>query len=264
MLVFHSIFTYLGSNLVFNEIEYFIYLNLWLILLLFILFYLFIIINSSALFISSIYFTNSIIELIITLFCIIYLLLIISPALILLLDYDIVLIPSFIIYTIGYQWAWSLNIYLNNTLSTYVDHYLIHLKILTSKQGRFIDEVFINSISFKNSFSSLIIKKQIIILINNESIIIPIYSLIKLLIMSYDVIHSIGFYSFGIKMDAIPAKINLSQSIRPIKKGQYRGFCFELCGQGHASMLLTSWNIFILVNLIDCDGIIWLNSRWKP
>ena len=45
-------------------------------------------------------------------------------------------------------------------------------------------------------------------------------------------------------MDAIPAKINLSQSIITLKKGQYRGFCFELCGNGHTSMLLTS-NVII-------------------
>jgi hypothetical protein len=104
------IFTSIGSNLVFNEIEYFIYLNLWLILLLLLLFITFLLINSSTLFITSINFTNSLIERIITLFCILYLLFIISPALILLLDGDIVIVPSFIISTIGYQWAWSLNI----------------------------------------------------------------------------------------------------------------------------------------------------------
>ena len=58
--------------------------------------------------------------------------------------------------------------------------------------------------------------------------------------MSYDVIHSVGFYSIGIKVDAIPTKLNITSSIRTLKKGQYRGFCFELCGYGHTSMLLTS------------------------
>ena len=130
MIWINVIFTSIGSNLVFNEIEYFIYLNLWLILLLLLLFITFLLINSSTLFITSINFTNSRIELIITLFCILYLLFIISPALILLLDSDIVIVPSFIIYTIGYQWAWSLNIYLNSRLSTYVDHYLIQFVLL--------------------------------------------------------------------------------------------------------------------------------------
>lgn len=196
---------------------------MWLILLLLLLFITFLLINSSSVFITSINFTNSLIELIITLFCILYLLFIISPALILLLDSDILIVPSFIIYTIGYQWAWSLNIYFNGTLSTYVDHCLV---------------------------SSSLIKwiKPIIIQTNNSSIIIPLYSLVRLLIMSYDVIHSVGFYSVGIKMDATPAKINLSQSIRTLKKGQYRGFCFELCGYGHTSMLLTSNIIWYLNN----------------
>jgi heme/copper-type cytochrome/quinol oxidase subunit 2 len=41
-------------------------------------------------------------------------------------------------------------------------------------------------------------------------------------------------------MDAIPARINVTQSLRPLFKGEYRGFCFESCGQGHAVMLLTA------------------------
>lgn len=76
--------------------------------------------------------------------------------------------------------------------------------------------------------------------------------------MSYDVIHSVGFYSVGIKMDAIPAKINLSQSIRTLQKGQYRGFCFELCGNGHTSMLLSSIVIIFSSSIISLIGIIFI------
>ena len=62
-------------------------------------------------------------------------------------------------------------------------------------------------------------------------------------------IHSLGFYSFGIKIDAIPGRINLADTLRSLFKGEHRGFCFELCGQGHSSMLIvglllsgTEWN----------------------
>ncbi|MCP4985535.1 MAG: hypothetical protein GY928_05510 [Colwellia sp.] len=79
--------------------------------------------------------------------------------------------------------------------------------------------------------------------INNNYLIIPLYAVIKILLLSYDVIHSIGYYSLGIKIDAIPGRINITQSIRPLLKGEYRGFCYELCGQGHASMLLTMISI---------------------
>jgi heme/copper-type cytochrome/quinol oxidase subunit 2 len=89
-------------------------------------------------------------------------------------------------------------------------------------------------------------------LINNSSLLIPLYCIIKILLLSYDVIHSIGFYSIGIKMDAIPARINLTQSLRPLFKGEYRGFCFESCGQGHGSMLLTAISLKSLNYLFLC------------
>ena len=75
--------------------------------------------------------------------------------------------------------------------------------------------------------------------INNNYLILPLYSIIKILLLSYDVIHSLGYYSLGIKFDAIPGRINVSQSIRPLLTGEHSGFCFELCGQGHSSMLLS-------------------------
>ena len=58
------------------------------------------------------------------------------------------------------------------------------------------------------------------------------------IVFSFDVIHSLGFYCFGIKIDAIPARINLGSTLRSLFKGEHRGFCFELCGQGHSSMLI--------------------------
>ena len=58
-------------------------------------------------------------------------------------------------------------------------------------------------------------------------------------------IHSLGFYSFGIKIDAIPGRINLVSTLRSINKGEHRGFCFELCGQGHFTMLLVGLILFI-------------------
>lgn len=220
-------FSYCGSNLVYNEIEYFIYLNLWLAGIFIGLLIYFILPNSCLLFISTVYFNHSFIELFITILSIIFLLFIISPALIILLDYDLILLPSYIIYTIGYQWAWNFNIYFWNTFSSYVDHYIIPITLDRSY----------NAFCY-NRLSTWYLNTRT--LINNTTLIIPLYSIIKILLLSFDVIHSIGFYSLGIKIDAIPARINIIQSFRPVLKGEYRGFCFELCGQGHASMLLTA------------------------
>ena len=69
-------------------------------------------------------------------------------------------------------------------------------------------------------------------------LIFPISSSIKIFVVSIDVIHSLGLYSFGIKIDAIPGRINLACTLRSLNKGEHRGFCFELCGQNHSTMLL--------------------------
>ena len=51
-------------------------------------------------------------------------------------------------------------------------------------------------------------------------------------------IHAIGFYSIGIKIDAIPGRINLASTLRSLFKGEHRGFRFESRGQGHSAMLI--------------------------
>lgn len=72
----------------------------------------------------------------------------------------------------------------------------------------------------------------------NTSILIPILSTIRFFVFSYDVIHSLGIYSFGIKIDAIPGRFNFASTIRTLIKGAHYGFCYELCGHGHSSMLI--------------------------
>ena len=74
----------------------------------------------------------------------------------------------------------------------------------------------------------------------SQYILLPIYSFIRLFVYSFDVIHTLGFYSWGIKIDAIPGRINLGTTLRLLWKGEYRGKCFELCGQGHLSMIINA------------------------
>ena len=74
----------------------------------------------------------------------------------------------------------------------------------------------------------------------SQYILLPIYSFIRLFVYSFDVIHTLGFYSWGIKIDAIPGRINLATTLRLLWKGEYRGKCFELCGQGHLSMIINA------------------------
>lgn len=98
-----TIFNNLSSNIIFNEIEYFTYLNLRLLSLFFFIILFFISLLSSLLFFSTVYLNDVSMELIITLFSLVYLLYTISPALVILLDSDINILPSFIVNCPGYQ-----------------------------------------------------------------------------------------------------------------------------------------------------------------
>jgi len=57
----------------------------------------------------------------------------------------------------------------------------------------------------------------------------------RLFTTGMDVLHSFAVPSFGVKLDAVPGRLNSCDII--IKRhGVYYGQCSELCGQGHAYM----------------------------
>lgn len=66
-------------------------------------------------------------------------------------------------------------------------------------------------------------------------IVLPVNSVTRLLITSTDVIHCWAVPSLGIKIDAVPGRIN-SLSILPQKVGFYYGQCSEICGVNHGFM----------------------------
>ena len=79
-------------------------------------------------------------------------------------------------------------------------------------------------------------------------ILIPLFSTIKIYVVAIDVIHSFGFYSFGIKIDAIPGRFNIAQSLQSVFKSEHKGFCFELCGTEHSAMLLRAITLILIHN----------------
>ena len=69
----------------------------------------------------------------------------------------------------------------------------------------------------------------------DNRIIVPTGTLIRLIITSADVIHSFAIPSLGLKMDALPGRLN--QTFMLINRpGVYYGQCSELCGVLHGFM----------------------------
>nr|QVV23842.1 cytochrome c oxidase subunit 2 [Hyalomma aegyptium] len=93
-----------------------------------------------------------------------------------------------------------------------------------------------------------LIKNSFRLLETDNKLIIPINTNIKYLISSMDVIHSWTIPSLGMKMDAIPGRLNQCFSISK-RPGIFFGQCSEICGANHSFMPImieiTNMNNFI-------------------
>ena len=69
----------------------------------------------------------------------------------------------------------------------------------------------------------------------DNRIIVPVNTTIRLIVTSSDVIHSFGVPSLGLKLDAIPGRLNQT-SFFIDRPGVYYGQCSELCGILHGFM----------------------------
>lgn len=73
------------------------------------------------------------------------------------------------------------------------------------------------------------------LLATDEPLYVPVNANVRLLLTAGDVIHAWAIPSFGIKMDAVPGRLNEAW-FRAEREGIYYGQCSELCGARHAFM----------------------------
>jgi cytochrome c oxidase subunit II len=70
--------------------------------------------------------------------------------------------------------------------------------------------------------------------VDNEMV-VPVNKTVRVITTGADVIHSFAMPSFGIKIDAVPGRINETW-FTATREGVYYGQCSELCGKDHAFM----------------------------
>ena len=66
-------------------------------------------------------------------------------------------------------------------------------------------------------------------------VLVPVGKVVRLITTSTDVIHSWTIPAFGVKMDAVPGRLNEAW-FKPEREGVFYGQCSELCGARHAFM----------------------------
>lgn len=147
------------------------------------------------------------IEVIWTILPAIILIFIALPSLRLLYILDEVSNPAITLKTIGHQWYWSYEY--SDFLQLEFDSYII-------PTGELPD----------NGFRLLEVDTRVVL---------PMKTQVRVLISAADVLHSWALPSLGVKVDAIPGRLNQTSFLinRP---GLFYGQCSEICGANHSFM----------------------------
>ena len=115
------------------------------------------------------------------------------------------------IKAIGYQWYWGYE---------YSD----------------LDDVSFESIMLtKDEVKEKGLPSSVYLLETDTEVVVPVNKTIRLQVTAEDVIHSWTIPSFGVKIDAVPGRLNEAW-FKATKTGIYYGQCSELCGINHAFM----------------------------
>lgn len=125
---------------------------------------------------------------------------------------DEVFSPSMTIKAAGHQWYWSYEYsdFLNEDgESIEFDSYMIPESDLEDGQLRLLDV--------------------------DNNVVVPVDTNVRFVITGQDVIHSFAVPSLGIKVDAIPGRLNQVSTIIE-REGLFYGQCSELCGVLHGFM----------------------------
>lgn len=149
------------------------------------------------------------------------------PSFVLLYSMDEIINPAITIKAIGNQWFWSYEIN-DGDNSIAFDSYMIPEDDLKLGQIRLLEV--------------------------DNSLVLPILTHIRVLVTANDVLHCWAVPSLGVKIDAVPGRINQT-SIFIKRPGVFRGQCSEICGINHGFMP-------IVVEGVDLDSYLsWLASH---
>ena len=88
----------------------------------------------------------------------------------------------------------------------------------------------------KFEFDSLMAQdKQPRLLGVDNEMVVPVNKVVRVQVTGADVIHAFALPAFGVKIDAIPGRLNETW-FKATKTGVFYGQCSELCGKDHAFM----------------------------
>jgi heme/copper-type cytochrome/quinol oxidase subunit 2 len=193
----------------------------------------------------------SLIEILWTLWPTLILIILAAPSFTLLYAVDAAITPDLTLRAIGHQWYWSYeygdlashfsatnNLQLQNLKW---DCYLMPDKICIKNQKSQAPFSFVPKSSLAKPYPED--EKEYFpdynrLLMTDRYVVLPVGTHIRLLVTSTDVIHSWAIPSFGLKIDAVPGRLN-QLYFYVSRLGYFYGQCSEICGINHGFMPIT-------------------------
>jgi cytochrome c oxidase subunit II len=126
--------------------------------------------------------------------------------------------PVLTVKAIGHQWYWSYEY--TNVLDKEVFEHFSHSSVCFD--------------SYMVAESDLQLGQRRLLQVDKPAV-LPIETQIRVIVTAADVLHSWAVPSLGVKMDAIPGRLNQFYLYIPLQ-GVYYGQCSELCGANHGFM----------------------------
>nr|YP_009509673.1 cytochrome c oxidase subunit II [Myloplus rubripinnis]AXF36080.1 cytochrome c oxidase subunit II [Myloplus rubripinnis] len=147
------------------------------------------------------------IEIVWTILPAVILILIALPSLRILYLMDEINDPHLTVKAMGHQWYWSYEYTDYENLG--FDSYMVPTQDLTPGQFRLLE--------------------------TDHRMVVPMESPIRVLVSAEDVLHSWAVPALGMKMDAVPGRLNQTAFIAA-RPGVFYGQCSEICGANHSFM----------------------------
>nr|YP_010398022.1 cytochrome c oxidase subunit II [Rasbora trifasciata]UQJ79312.1 cytochrome c oxidase subunit II [Rasbora trifasciata] len=147
------------------------------------------------------------IEIVWTMLPAVILILIALPSLRILYLMDEINDPHVTVKAMGHQWYWSYEY--TDYLNLGFDAYMVPTQELTQGEFRLLE--------------------------TDYRMVVPQESPIRILVSAEDVLHSWAVPSLGVKMDAVPGRLNQTAFI-VLRPGVFYGQCSEICGANHSFM----------------------------
>lgn len=173
------------------------------------------------------------------------LLAIVGPSFALLYAMDAFVDPSITVKILAHQWYWTFE---------YSDFFQKPIYNELNNQ-KYLINLNYNFDSYMVATSDLK-KGELRLLEVDNALYLPTYSRLRLDVTSDDVMHAFAVPSLGIKIDAIPGRLNIAYA-EILREGIYFGQCSELCGVNHGFMPLK----IIAVDYSNYINYIILNSE---